>query len=198
MSGNDRDGQIMAAVLKILGAEGVQGLTTARIAGEVGFSEAALYKYFKNKEEIISGALDVMLEHLKKEKKLDKKRHGTPIDKILALYRNHVFILESQPGFYRLIYSDELHISSGKLKKKLKKIHNGFNKIVTSHIEDAKKEGLVRKDADEESVSLAISGCVQSAFMAHTVLEKKEGLGDMTMEMIQLVLGGIRVQNGAN
>ena len=41
--------------------KGIKGLTTKNLAAEIGFSESAIYRHFKNKEDIIV----VLLEYLK-------------------------------------------------------------------------------------------------------------------------------------
>ena len=54
----DRKRQIIKSTVDIMSESGVAGATTARIAADVGVSEPALYRHFKNKQVMLLAALD--------------------------------------------------------------------------------------------------------------------------------------------
>jgi AcrR family transcriptional regulator len=60
----DRKSQIIDSAIGLMSDHGVSGATTARIAAEVGVSEPTLYRHFKNKQEILLAALDVIAVRL--------------------------------------------------------------------------------------------------------------------------------------
>lgn len=60
----DRRSQIIDSAIGLMSDHGVSGATTARIAAEVGVSEPTLYRHFKNKQEILLSALDVIAVRL--------------------------------------------------------------------------------------------------------------------------------------
>lgn len=62
--GIDRRSQIIDSAIGLMSDHGVTGATTARIAAEVGVSEPTLYRHFKNKQEILLAALDVIAVRL--------------------------------------------------------------------------------------------------------------------------------------
>ncbi|MCB1717480.1 MAG: helix-turn-helix transcriptional regulator, partial [Candidatus Competibacteraceae bacterium] len=45
--------EILAAALDILSEQGVEGLTLAAVAEQLGFTKPALYHYFRSKEALI-------------------------------------------------------------------------------------------------------------------------------------------------
>ena len=59
-----RQQEIIDCVLELVRQNGLGGLTTKKIAAEVGFSEAALYRHFHNKEALILGMMDRMEQML--------------------------------------------------------------------------------------------------------------------------------------
>ena len=65
----NRKKEIIEAVLSILETHGIGGIRTARIAKIIGFSEAAIYKHFKSKNEILAYVLDERLKITKSNKK---------------------------------------------------------------------------------------------------------------------------------
>jgi AcrR family transcriptional regulator len=60
----DRRSQIIDSAIGLMSDHGVSGATTARIAADVGVSEPTLYRHFKNKQEILLSALDVIAVRL--------------------------------------------------------------------------------------------------------------------------------------
>jgi AcrR family transcriptional regulator len=54
----NRKAQIINSAVGMMSSHGVAGATTARIAADVGISEPALYRHFRNKQEILLAALD--------------------------------------------------------------------------------------------------------------------------------------------
>jgi AcrR family transcriptional regulator len=53
-----RQKQIIAAALAIISENGLEALTMKRIASRVGFSDAAVYRHFRNKSFILSAMVD--------------------------------------------------------------------------------------------------------------------------------------------
>jgi len=47
--------QVIAAALRVLESDGLDGLTVRRLAAELGVQNPALYWHFKNKQEIVDG-----------------------------------------------------------------------------------------------------------------------------------------------
>lgn len=64
-SAGERRDQIVRATLAILVEEGVQAWTTSALADRVGLSEAALFKHFGSKDEILAEAVRRQAEGLR-------------------------------------------------------------------------------------------------------------------------------------
>ncbi len=62
LSGEQRKQEILRSAVRTFSDWGFRGSTTKRLAGEAGISEALLYRYFKNKEELYKAVLDYLLE----------------------------------------------------------------------------------------------------------------------------------------
>lgn len=60
MALNAKQLEIIDVVADILSNEGFQSLTTKKIADKMGFVESALYRHFKNKDDLIT----LMLQHI--------------------------------------------------------------------------------------------------------------------------------------
>jgi AcrR family transcriptional regulator len=61
---SSRSHEIVATILDLAESRGVTGVTTAALARRLGFTEAALYRYFPSKDAILAAALAQTAEEL--------------------------------------------------------------------------------------------------------------------------------------
>lgn len=61
---SDRQKEIIEVSSKILLEKGIKSLTTKTVAQEMNFSESAIYRHFKNKEEIIVTMLELLFQNM--------------------------------------------------------------------------------------------------------------------------------------
>ena len=54
----DRQKQILDKSIGIIHSEGIQGFTIKNLSKAIGFTEAAIYRHFKSKNEILCAVLD--------------------------------------------------------------------------------------------------------------------------------------------
>jgi AcrR family transcriptional regulator len=69
-SSRDRKREIRDAAIRLVAGDGLEAATTRAIARAVGVTEAALYRHYGSKEEILWGAYRHLVEEL-----LDEKQH---------------------------------------------------------------------------------------------------------------------------
>jgi AcrR family transcriptional regulator len=61
---SNRQYEIIETAGKLLTEKGISGLTIKNIANEIGFSEGAIYRHFKSKEDILVGMLQYLQENM--------------------------------------------------------------------------------------------------------------------------------------
>src|SRR6185369_16917897 len=106
---------------RLFGSHGFNGTTTRDIAGAVGLTEAALYRYFPSKEAMYAAILDEraaaadLLENVEPLAAKDDDR-GVFTELALALFRS----VEDDPSILRLILFSALegHKLSGPFHEK--------------------------------------------------------------------------------
>ncbi|KUJ95904.1 MAG: hypothetical protein PWR24_844 [Desulfonauticus sp.] len=64
LTGRERRQKILQAAKKLFASKGFKGTTTQKLAQEAGLSEAGLYKYFKNKQEIYEEILNQKIQDI--------------------------------------------------------------------------------------------------------------------------------------
>ena len=109
--------EIITAAGEILSEKGINGLTTKNLAAKMGFAESALYRHFKNKEDIII----TMLNYLAADMDMRFKNCLTDIEgaelQLKELFNNQFEFFKKNPHFLVAIFSDGLLEESKNINK---------------------------------------------------------------------------------
>jgi AcrR family transcriptional regulator len=88
-----RQEQILSAAARLFAEKGFYRATTKEIAEAAEVSEGTLYNYFANKEALLTGILEQLVESQKFEENLDETLPGDGRDFLHATLQNHNFVL---------------------------------------------------------------------------------------------------------
>jgi AcrR family transcriptional regulator len=161
-----RRNQIINATLRIIAEKGIVHFKTAEIAREVGVSEGAIFRHFRSKEEIVRAVQDYIRETLLGGAHAVLKKAGPgPREKIGALLRFQLSLIEENPGIPRLFFSGESLADRGDLKELMGKTVHDFLEIPGEIFRQAKEEGILREEVDLEMAAEAYLGVVQVAML---------------------------------
>ncbi|RSM66061.1 TetR/AcrR family transcriptional regulator [Amycolatopsis sp. WAC 01376] len=162
--------EIVAAAAKVMREQGYAHATTKAIARAAGYSEALLYKHFKDKTEIFMSVLTERLPGLGTTlDELMKTAADTPLAANLARLARITlsFYLESFPIAVSLFSSRELLATH---RERVMSRDGGpdvpLGRVIEYLGEEARL-GRIREDADlEASASLLLGACFQYAFLS--------------------------------
>lgn len=119
---SDRQLEIIEAAGKLLTERGVSGLTIKNIAHEMDFSESAVYRHFKSKEEIIIAMLGYLTESMSLRLSKICKSKQAPKEKIIDVFQSQLDFFEANPNFVVAVFSDGLFDESKNINDAIQKI----------------------------------------------------------------------------
>jgi len=138
--------EIIEAAGEILTQAGLAGLTTKKLAARIGFSESALYRHFKGKEEIVI----TMLKYLAREmdERIDKTISPieNPQEKLKALFNSQFAFFKQNPHFLIAIFSDGLLEASKEINKAISSIMAITKKHLMQVIQEGQKQKLFTRE----------------------------------------------------
>ncbi len=133
--------EIIEAAGKILTASGVSGLTIKNLAKEMQFSESAIYRHFKSKEDIIIAMLNYLADNIDKRlANLDSSL--TPEEKFKALFAEQFRFFKLNPHFVVAVFSDGLMEESQVINEALLKLMNIKIKHLMPVIMEGQQKGI--------------------------------------------------------
>ena len=97
--------EIADAALKVIADQGLARFTSVAIAREVGVSDAALFRHFATKEDIVLAAIDRVEEILFEG---FPPADADPVERLHRFFRRRIEIVRAHPGVARLVGSEQL------------------------------------------------------------------------------------------
>lgn len=158
MEFTNRQQEIVEKAIGIISKSGIEGLTTKSLAGRVGVSEAALYRHFSGKTDILAGILDYFENRTKSliEDVLKQEMNG--LDKIHMILKRRCDEFIGNPALMVVILSEEMFPGNSKMSEKVYRIMNLNRGAILGLIGECQSEGRIRNDIDKETVFYLILG----------------------------------------
>ncbi|MCM2680942.1 nucleoid occlusion factor SlmA [Echinimonas agarilytica] len=118
-----------------------QRITTAKLAAEVGVSEAALYRHFPSKARMYEGLIEFIEESVLSRINLILAEQKDTIQRCQLILQLLLTFAERNPGITRLLNGDALMGENERLRVRVNSL---FDKIQT-HIKQALREKAIRE-----------------------------------------------------
>lgn len=174
---SDRQVEIMEIATRIIDRQGIQELTTKNLAAEIGLSEAALYRHFKSKNEIMLGLLDYFMWEMKER----VARIAADENKLSSELLKEIFISQletfaKKPAIVSVIFSEGIFQFNKGLMKKV----SGMMEMMKLQIEDivrkGQQDGSIRDFAGPSVITTIIMGSMRMAVLKWKLLGNKSDL----------------------
>lgn len=159
---DERQKSILQATLKIIQEEGYSNLTIRNISDEVGVSEAAIYKHFKGKEEILN---DLSTWIFDKNKVDVGKEEDDGSELLKQIMKDKFNMLQDNPYFTAVLFQDELFREYDSVKKQFDSHRERNEKKIIDIVERGVDEGKFSRDIDPEIFAELYMGAIRMSVM---------------------------------
>lgn len=138
---SERQLEIIEAAGKILTSEGVSGLTIKNLARQMGFTEAAVYRHFTSKEEIIVSLLRYLADSMD-ERYGSLPQDAGPEERFRALFQEQFRFFKKNPHFVVAVFSDGLMEESKRINETIARIMAVKMKHLTPVLKEGQTKGI--------------------------------------------------------
>ncbi len=150
--------QIKRAVLDIIAKEGMARLSTRRLAERVGISEAAIFRHFRTKQDIILGIMQDVKTDMVGGMQAAAAQQKSADKRLFELMCAQVKYIMKNEGINILLFSEAAHYNDSVLKTELHGILAAQKKLLVGVIRDGIKEGLWRGLISVEDAAMLYMG----------------------------------------
>jgi len=137
-----RKQQILECLALMLQSSPGQRITTAKLAAEVGVSEAALYRHFPSKARMFEGLIDFIEESIFSRINLILTDHKEALVRCHHVLHVLLVFAERNPGMCRILSGDALMGENERLRAR---VHQFFEKL-ESQFKQVLRERKLRED----------------------------------------------------
>ena len=169
-----RKEEVFAVIAQIIAEEGCNHVSTKTVAQKLGVSQPALYKYFKNRDEMVIGFLDYLTMQLM-EILARVNSFETSEEKLEAFYQEQLALIEKTRILPKILFFEELHADCSEKKDKLHYMVNAFEAGIKKII----IEGIERQEIIEVDPNTAvhfIKGPILVAYLNWTLAGRNYSL----------------------
>ena len=153
-----RQNQIIEETIKLIHTKGIQGLTIKNISQGIGLTEAAIYRHFKSKDEILSTMLDDFRKNLDNKSKSILESDSKAMVKLKTMLNQLIKIFCANPYIVSVIFSDEIFKNKQILSDKIIHLIKQNNECFRIIAAEGQKTKEIRTDIEAEELAIIIMG----------------------------------------
>lgn len=159
--------QIAEEALK-LAENGLSAITMDSVSRACGIVSSALYRHYRNKDEILDGVCELMRKKMLGNARAAAEEGGTSVEMLKKLARRHAELLYSNPGIPRLLFSEAALDRNSVRRRVIYSIINQYRSAAAGIALRGQEEGLIRGDISPDDVVFMLLGTVvPPSFLFH-------------------------------
>lgn len=155
---SNRQLEIIEVSGKILIEKGIKGLTTKTVASEMNFSESAIYRHFKSKEEILVALLSLLKQNMNKRLTSEIKPQNTSAENFKAVFTSQFNYFNKNPHFVVAVLSDGLLDESEEIRTIILQLMQNKMQLLAQILEQGKQTNEFTSEISTEDLLPIILG----------------------------------------
>ena len=157
----ERQEEIILTAIALIAREGYKNLTIKKLASELNLSEAALYRHFVNKEDLLLSIMHYFEDISRNVLQEIQKTKLNPLEKIHFFIMNRYELFTSNPDLAKVMFSDEMFYYDPVFFKQYQKISSNHREVLLNFIEEAQKEGFIQSGINSTQLFTIIIGSMR-------------------------------------
>jgi AcrR family transcriptional regulator len=153
--------EIIEAAGIIITNSGVSGLTIKNLANEMKFSESAIYRHFKSKEDIIVAMLNYLADITNKIFQNIDQSSDNPEKKFITLFQNEFQFFKENNHFIVAVFSDGLFEESQRINDVILKIMNIKIQQIMPIIMEGQQKGIFTNSITTDQLLHIVMGAIK-------------------------------------
>ena len=183
--------QILLAARNLVFSEGPAKLTMRRVGEAVDISEPAVYRHFKNKEDLLRALINFMFEGWE-EKLIALKQEPIPAsEKLIKLGKIHLSHLIDHQFNPVLLLSEASITEQPSVTTTLTEKGNRISAVMASIFKEGCASGEFAADLNVKAATLAVFGVLQGSLIRWTLSRSTKGLSSDLEGAMRLIIKGL-------
>ena len=192
-----RQTEILDRALELVVEAGLAGLTTRRLAARVGFSEAALFRHFPNKQALVLGLMDRLEDMLVgplRDIAGDSTLHAR--GRLEAMIRHHTGLVLAHNSLPILLFAEAAASGDEALLARMRTIVHAYLSLLEGVIREGQATGELAAEPTAECSALLLMGAPAALAIRHRLLPDRRTEARFEERLIPYVVGALTAPGG--
>ncbi|MCF6343638.1 MAG: TetR/AcrR family transcriptional regulator [Devosiaceae bacterium] len=186
----ERKKQIVKTVLELSYQHGAPNVSTNMIAQHLGITQPALYKHFKNKQEIWEEVATSIAKKISKNIAAKNEEKLQPITALKRLVLSHLELLRKAPALLEIMVLRKKNNEHSTFQKIIQNSMKNFHNALAQEVKRAVKEEEFDCNLCAKDASSLIMGLVQSLVLRMLIERNPDILSKNGERLLDLLLSG--------
>ncbi len=182
--------KIAEALKLLLEEKDFNAITTAEIAKTASVTEALIYKYFKDKRDLLHQVLGEYLEFYISRAEMDLKGIKGSLNKLRKLMWSHINMYSTNRVFAKILLL-EVRNYPDYFKSDAYESVKRYSQISLDVIQEGINNGEIRNDLSPLSIRQVVLGGVEHLCLPGIIFNKEISPDELTEELCELIFHGI-------
>ena len=182
--------RIADALRSLLEKKDFGSITTAEIAQKAGVTEALIYKYFKDKRDLLYQVLREYLEHYDPQIKTDLKGIKGALNKLRKLMWSHLNVYATDRVFAKILLLQVRSFSDYYTSEPYMLVRK-YSALLLDIIREGVEDGEIRDDIDPRTIRQIIMGSIEHVCLTSVVFDRNIAPDELGDNLCELVFRGI-------
>ncbi|MFH1082420.1 MAG: TetR/AcrR family transcriptional regulator [Pseudomonadota bacterium] len=165
-------------------------ITTAEIARTAGVTEALIYKYFRDKKDLLYQVLSEYLEHYDTRFEIDVKGIKGALNRLRKLIWSHINVYATDRVFAKILLIEVRSFSDYYTSKPYELVKK-YSNILLTIIEEGIANGEIREGISPSVMRQVILGALENVCLTGVVFDRQISPDDLTESLCDVIFGGI-------
>ena len=186
--------KIADALRYLLEKKEFNAITTAEIARQAGVTEALIYKYFKDKRDLLHQVLSEYLEQYCVLVQGDLKGIKGALNKLRKLIWSHINVYATNRVFAKILliearnHNDYYHSDTYELVRV-------YSDVILEVLEEGVEHSEIRADIPVKLIRQMILGSIEQVCLTGITFERTIDPDDLTENICEIIFSGIIPKN---
>jgi AcrR family transcriptional regulator len=183
-----RKEKLIFTAIDVLNEFGVQGLSTKEIAKRQGISEAAIFKHFRTKNELVLAILNHYAQYDPDIITSSRARKADPLEAILYFIRAYAEYYENYPAITVITQAYDVLAGNREFAGMVRDIYHTRLDLIIELASEAKNQGRLIPEADPEKIALMVLGTFNYICLKWRLEKFAFPLKDYALDTLKMLL----------
>jgi TetR/AcrR family transcriptional regulator len=189
---DQRQREIVAAVLALARERGPDAITTQAIADRMGVTQGAVFRHFPDKQAIWLAVFAWVRESLGAVLATAINEADSPLARIERAFLAHVAFIAANPGVPRVMFHEMQYPGDSLVRAEVRAMINSYRQRLTLLFRQAKAAGELPRDLDATLAPVSFIGAVQGLVIEASLAGDETGMVKRARKLLPLLLDGYR------